>query len=276
MRSHVPEGPRFLRSDGTPDKSTRIHKEHKWHKEVVEPEFLHAPNSPTRVAVIEMLKRNISNVILAEGDKYQGVVELPRLAASLALWRDRDVPVYKVLLEPLKRFENKIEPISEESSDREVSLLLEKYPLLDEYPVITEEDKVVGVLPVREILSKYAPQLLSTPIKELDGEEVPVVGSIGEALMIMEEKMLPVVFVEDKTLDARSVLEVVWNNRRVKIGEIGYNASLKEPAIFKGEISVKDILSEINLSKVDYILVDDEGKVKYVPLGRIASKIFHP
>ena len=275
MRPRVPEGPRFLRSDGTPDKATRIHKEHKWYNEVIEPEFLHAPSSPLRPAVIEILSRNISNVIVAEGDKYQGVVRLPKLASSLALWREREVPIYKLLLEPLKRFEEGIPAITEDSPDKEVASLLNANPCIDEYPVVSSEGKVVAILPIREIIAKYVPQMSTVTLKEVVDDEVPVVGSVGEALMIMRDKEVPVVYVEDKVLDARDVLKTIWENRRLNIGEVSYESVLKEANVFKGDVSLKDVLSELDVMKVDYILVEDGNKVKYVPLGRIASRIFH-
>ncbi|UXD22414.1 hypothetical protein IPA_04510 [Ignicoccus pacificus DSM 13166] len=274
MRPRVPEGPRFLRSDGTPDKMTRVHKEQKWINETKEPEVLHSPNAPLRSVVIELLQSNLLNVIVAEGDKYLGVGTLPKVTALIALWRDRNTPIYKIFLEPLKRLEERVPPITDEMNDKDVSKLLDENALIDEYPVVSNE-KVVAILPVREIIGKYSPSAPSVQLSSI-AQEVPKVGSVGEALLVMEEKGVPVVLVEDKVLDARSVLKKIWDERRKSIGEVSFDDVATENFnLFKASLTLKEILEEIDPHKVDYILVDDDGKVKYVPLGRVASKLLH-
>jgi CBS domain-containing protein len=249
-----------------------VHKEAKWLNEVKDVEMLFSPHTPLRPAVTELLKAHVNNVITADGDKYLGVALLPKIAATIALWRERETPIYKVLMEPIKRVESYVPPLTAETSDKEVREILAKHPLVDEYPAV-EDHKVAAILPVRELIVKYTPNAPQIMIKEL-AEEIPTVGSVGEALMIMEEKELPVVAVEDKVLDARKVLERVWEMRRYTVAHLQFDDLLEEPQAVKATVSLKEVLENIDPMKVDYILVDDEGKLKYVPLGVIASKVF--
>jgi hypothetical protein len=272
MKSRVPEGPRFLRSDGAPSKPTRVHKEQRWIEEVREPEMLHSPSAPLRTAVVELLYQRFLNVVLAEGDKYVGVAKVPKIASTIALWRDREQYVFRILLQPLKRVEEYSPPITNLMGDREVSEIIENNPNVDEYPVVSHE-KVTAILPIREIVYKHTPNAPAVTLSSL-ALPVPAVGSVGEALLSMRENDVPVALVEGKLLDARDVLKRIWESRRSKVGEIAYEDLLREDfSLIKGSTSLKDVLNDIDPYKYDYILIDDEGKVKYIPLGRIASKL---
>ena len=273
MRPRTPEGPRFLRSDGTPDKQTRIHTEAKWLDYVKPPEALHSPNATFRVAFLEFLTNNRMNIILADGDKYLGVTTLPKVVGATALWRERDEPVYKILMEPLKRVEERMTPLVDGSNDKEVAEALNKAPpSVDEVPVVKGE-RVVGVLNVRDVASK---EVLDVPVGEL-AVRLPTVGSVGEALMEMEEKGLPVVAVEDRLLDARDVARRIWEERTLPVGSIKIEDLLIEPyEVYKQNVSLREALENFDPHKEDYLLVDLGEGYGIVPLVKVAAKAIHP
>jgi len=270
MKPRTPEGPRFLRSDGTPDKLTRIHKEQKWLEDAGEPEALHSPNTTFRAALLEMLTLHRLNVIVADGDKYVGLATLPRLAATVALWKERDLPIFKILLEPLKRIEERAEPVEDGMGDKEVASVLEALPpAVDEVPVV-KEDKVVGVLRLRDLISKRVSEATLGTL----AEELPVVGSVGEALMIMEQRGLPVTVVEDRILDARDVAKRIWEERTEAVASVRFEDLLTEPyEVFKESVTLRDALEHVDIYKTDYLLVELGEGYGFVSIPRLAAHL---
>jgi CBS domain-containing protein len=251
---------------------TRIHKEAKWLDDAREPEALHNPHTTFRAALLEMLTNHTLNVIVADGDKYEGVITLPRLVAAIALWRDREQPIYKILLEPLKREMQRVEPIVDGMGDKEVAEVLRKAPAMDEFPIVKEE-KVVGVLPVREIVAK---RVSDATLGSL-AEPLPRVGSVGEALMEMKEKGLPVVAVEERVVDARDVAKRIWEERTKPIGHVTFEDLAVEPyEVFKDSVKVRDALETLDPHKVDYILVETGEGYAVVTLNKLAAHLLHP
>lgn len=268
----MPEGTRYLRSDGTPSKLSRKHKEEKWISYVKEPEEVHSPQANLRSIILELLNsRTISNVILADGDKYVGIARLPKIAASIALWHERDTPIYEIFLEPVKRVEEKVTPIDGEMSDKEVRELIKNEPLIDLYPVV-EEGKVVASLPIREILATRVSDLPAIQLGEL-ALELPRANTLGEALMLMDEKVFPIVLVGDKVLKARDVLMKIWEERRNPIGEVSFDGLLKEPHIISENVTLKEVIELIKPETDDGILISVKGEVRYVPWSLIFSQM---
>jgi len=273
MRPRTPEGPRFLRSDGTPEKLTRVHKEYKWVQEVGEPEALHSPSTTFRAVLLDMLNTHRLNVIVADGDKYVGIATLPKLAAAISLWRERETPIYKILLEPLKRIEEKVEPLVDGMGVKEVAEVLRKLPpAVDEAPVVKEE-KVVGVLKLREVIAKYVSDVTLGSL----AVRIPTVGSVGEALMEMENKDLPVVMVEDRALDARDVAKRIWEERTKPVGSVHFEDLLTEPyEVFKESVTLREALEHLDPHKVDYILVELGEGYGIVSVPKLAAHLIHP
>ncbi len=262
-----PEGPRFLRSDGTPPKPTRVHKEQRWLDEAREPEVLHTPATPFRVALLEMLNRNLLNVIVTDGDKYVGLVTLPRIASEIALWEKADVPIYKVLLEPLKRALVSAKPLSLSMDDKEVSEVLKETVPSDEYPIVQDE-KAVGILPLREVVAKR-------PCDSTLGNlavEVPKANDVKSALKVMYESLAPVVRVEDRVIDARDLAKRIWEERTLEVGALSLNDLPHEPyETFKESVKLSEAIESLDIHKVDYILVEREGGLAYVPINVAAA-----
>ncbi len=242
-------------------------------QEAYEPEALHSPNSTFRATLLEFLNVHRLNVIVADGDKYVGLATLPKLVAAIALWRERELPIYKILLEPLKRIESKVEPILDGMGDKEVAQVLRKAPAaVDEMPVVKEE-KVVGVLKIREVIAKEVSDVTLGSL----AEPVPRVGSVGEALMEMESKELPVVAVEDRILDARDVAKRIWEERTKPIGHVSFEDLLVEPyEVFKENVTVREVMEHLDPHKVDYILVESGEGYGIVSLPKLAAHLIHP
>ena len=272
MKPKTPEGTRYLRSDGTPNKATRRHKEENWIKYAKSPEEVHSPQANLRAIVLELLNSHfISNVILADGDKYVGVARLPKIAASIALWHERDAPVYEILLEPVKRVEEKLEPIDSEMSDKEVKELLKSEPLLDLYPV-TEEGKIVASLPVREVLATHLSELPAVQLRELS-MELPSASTLGEALMLMNEKALPVVLVGDKVIKARDVLARIWQERRKSVSDINFEDLLKEAHVFNESVTLRDAIELVKPEADEGILISVRDEIRYVPWSVVFAQV---
>jgi len=195
------------------------------------------------------------------------------LAATVALWREREAPIYKILLEGIKRIEEKVAPVADGMGDKEVAEVLSSLPpSVDEVPVVKEE-KVVGVLRVREVLLRGS---VDVPVGSL-AEPLPSVGSVGEALMEMENKDLPVVMVGDRVLDARDVARRIWEERTEEIGRVRFEDLLTEPyEVFKENVTIKEVLDSLDPLKVDYVLVERGEGYGVVPLPKLAAKVIHP
>ncbi len=266
-----PEGPRFLRSDGTPSKLTRIHKEQHWLDEARELEVVHTPASPIRVAILEMINRNILDVIISDGDKYLGLVTLPKLVSEIALWEKKDEPIYKVFLEPLKRALIKVKPLDLGMDDKEVAEILSSAVPSDEYPIVQEE-KVVGMLPLREVVAKRPCDKALGSI----AREVPVAKDITEALKLMYETASPVVGVEERIIDSRDLAKRIWEERTHNVGDLSLNDLPHEPhEVFKENVRLSEAIESLDIHKADYILVKKEGGLAYVPINVAASCNIH-
>ena len=268
----MPEGTRYLRSDGTPSKISRKHRDENWIKYVKSPEEVHSPQANLRAVVLELLHTHlISNVILADGDKYVGVARLPKIAASIALWHERDMPIYEILLEPVKRVEERLEPIDSEMSDKEVRELLKSEPLLDLYPV-TEEGKVVASLPVREALASHLSELPTVQLRDLS-MEVPNASTLGEALILMNERALPVVLVGDKVIKARDVLTRIWEERRKSVSDITFDDLLKEVHVFNESVTLRDAIELVKPEADEGILISVRDEIRYVPWSVVFAQV---
>ncbi len=264
MKPRTPEGIRYLRSDGTPSKLSRKHKEEKWVKFASPLEEVHSPQANLRSVVLELLHtRTISNAIIADGDKYVGVARLGKIAASIALWHDRNAPIYEILLEPIKRVEERLEPIDSEMSDKEVRELITKEPLLDLYPVV-ENGKLVASVATREALISHASEVQRVQLSEI-ALDMPQANTVGEALMLMNEKGVPAVLVHDKVLKARDVLSKIWEERRRKISELSFEDVLEEPQVVSSNLTLKDALDLVKPEMDDVILVSSQDGIRYVP-----------
>ncbi len=262
-----PEGPRFLRSDGTPPKLTRVHKEQRWLDEARELEVIHTPATPFRAALLEMLNRNVLNVIVGDGVKYLGLVTLPKLASEVALWEKKDEPIYKVLLEPLKRALMNARPLTLDMGDKEVREVLEQAPPSDEYPIV-QGDKAVGILPLREVVAKRPCEAALGSI----AKPVPVAKDLNEALKVMYETSSPVVSIEDRVLDSRDLAKRIWEERTLEVGQLSLNDLPHEPyEVFKENVKLSEAVESLDIHRVDYVLVKGEGGLAYVPINVAAA-----
>ncbi len=237
--SRFPEGVRWVRSDGTPDKMSRIHKEMEWHKYLKEVEHLHTPQTPLRVAYLEFLNEPFHNLIVAEGTKYLGIARAYTLLKDLFSWGD--VPFYKVLTEPLKRIIESGVSLNIDADDKAFWEVVKKGQL--RIPVLRGEE-VIGEVDLFDVLRETTPKvdvlLKARQIPSLERE-----ATLVDALDLLAQS--PVVLVDDKALDISTILKALWKKefRRKKISELNLKVEeveLERLTVCKNIEEVKDFM----------------------------------
>ena len=258
--SRFPEGIRWVRSDGTPDKATRVHKEAEWHKYVKEVEHLHTPQTPIRSAYLEFLGEPYHNLIVAEGVKYAGIVRALTLLKDLFKWGN--VPFYKVLAEPIKRIIENGETLKLDSDDKEFWQVVKRGQL--RVPVLKGED-VVGEVDLFDVLRDVTPKvdvlLKARKIPSLEKD-----ANIVDALDLLSSS--PVVLVDDKALDVASILRALWKKelRRKTINEINLKVSDIEMEKIKPVKTAEDAIDYMLTYHKPYAIIKDEGEFKVILL----------
>ncbi len=258
--SRFPEGMRWVRSDGTPDKATRVHKEMEWHKYLREVEHLHTPQTPIRVAYLEFLHEPYYNLIVTEGTKYLGVVRPTTLLNDLLKWGD--VPFYKVLSEPLKRIVEEGVKLKLETDDREFREVIKRGQL--RIPVLRNVD-VIGEVDLFEVFRDVPPKvdvfLKAKQIPSLEKE-----ASIVDALDLLSSS--PVILVDNKVLDIAILLRALWKKelRRKKVNEINLRISDLRLENIKPVKSAEEAKDYMITHHKPYAIIKDEGEFKVILL----------
>jgi hypothetical protein len=97
---------------------------------------------------------------------------------------------------------------------------------------------------------------------------------VGEALMIMSEKGVPIVRVKERLLDARTVLNTIWENRGKEIGSVNLESALKRKyETFSASMTINELLEEVEIKNLDYVIVEHKGSIEYLTWGKVAAKL---